>query len=311
LSLVSSDIRLIVAGAVACRILSFIAFCIAARAAWPEKMPWKGIGPWDVHFLRFSGWLVVSNVVGNAVVYADRALLVRLIPIAHLPFYNVPLEFLIRIMIVVNGAITVAFPYLSRVAADKARLDKIHVTAVAALGAAIAPVLLIVSLIAPVGLEWWLGEAFRANSTEIVRIFLVGLMFLSLNAFALASLSAQGLARTIAMMHLIEAPLYIWALWYFGREYGLSGVAVVWSGRMVVEYGCYSVMQIAASENKRSQIGGAVLGALHAVPLIAFALVHQMLLSVALCAVVTFATVRWAMANLLAPRAPETENRGA
>jgi O-antigen/teichoic acid export membrane protein len=302
LSLVTSDIRVIVGSAVVCRVLAFVAFFVAARAEWPGVLSLKHAGAWDVHFLRFSGWLVISNVVGNAVVYADRALLVKLIPIAQLPFYNVPLEFLIRIMIVVNGAITVAFPYLSRMAADKTRFDKVYVTAVAAIGATLVPVLLVVSFIAPWGLEVWLGAEFRERSTEIVRLFLIGLLFLSLNAFALASLSARGLAHTIALMHLIEAPLYLWALWYFGRSFGFYGVAAVWSGRMVAEYVGYSAMQIMASDNKRSQISGAALGALLAVPLIVFTLMHQAALSSAICVLLTLVTLRWAMSTLRMPQ---------
>jgi O-antigen/teichoic acid export membrane protein len=267
-----ADVRVIVAAAVACRMATSIVFAIAAGKYWREALS-RGFRGWFVlsDFAKFSGWTLVSNLVGNAVVYADRAIVATLFPLSVLAFYNVPLELLIRLMIVVNGAITVVFPRLSRLSLDEAQLEKIHVLIVMAMGATLAIPLLCVSILTPILLNLWLGVQFRAQSTELVRILLIGLFFLSINAFGLASLYARGVSRVVALMHCLEAPVYLAALWYAGRLHGLNGIALVWSARMAVEFVCFTWMHAVFSKNVREQIVGFALIVLQCVPMMILA----------------------------------------
>src|SRR6185437_3886211 len=244
LSYFTKRIETLVAGAALVRVVGLFAYWLVTRKYWTIGL--RGQTPssrYTREFRKFSGWLIVSNVVGNVILYSDRALLARFVPLGDLPFYNVPLEFLSRFMILVNGAISVGFPALSRISADGVRLDRIQALAVSSVAVCATPLLLLCSDIAPPVLQLWLGASFRIHSTEIVRILIIGLLFLGLNAFSLASLYARGISGRIACMHVIEAPLYIWALMYFGREFGPLGIATVWTARMVFEFVGYSTMQ--------------------------------------------------------------------
>lgn len=293
------DIRIVVAGAVAARVLGLGFYLLAARPFCRFGVPWASFRtPRTRQFLAFSGWLVISNIVGNTVVYSDRALLTRLVPLGRLAYYNVPLEFLTRLMIVVNGAISVAFPLLSRVSSDAQRLDRLHSLGIAVLGACAAPVLLVCSIFAPWALDAWLGSDFRAQSTEVVRILIVGLLCLSLNALTLASLNARGISRVVALMHVTEAPLYIWALWFFGSRDGIEGLAFVWSARMGFELACFVVMQMVVSTNRGLLLCAALLGALQVIPAAAVAVNRAVVPSVLACAAITCATIVWIRAVL-------------
>ena len=268
LSLFTSDIRVIVGGAVVCRVSSSIAFFVVARARWLNdvlaRLEWRIR---NREFLRFSVWLIVSNVVGNSVIYADRGVLAGMFPLSTLAYYNVPLEFLTRIMILVNGSITAAFPYMSKLAREPAHLERAHGVGVALIASTIAPILLVLSLFAPKGLELWLGPAFQAHSSEIVRILLVGLLFLSANAFSLASLNARGVSGRIAAMHAIEAPIYVGALYYAARSADLRWIALVWSARMVIEFVCYETMLALLSTRRIRQVVSSTAIPVLAIPL--------------------------------------------
>lgn len=294
LSYFTEHIETLVAGAVVVRVLGLFVYWAATRGYWT-------IGPrgqasssrYAREFRKFSGWLIVSNIVGNVILYSDRALLARFVPLGELPFYNVPLDFLSRLMILVNGAISVGFPVLSRISTDGVRMDRIQALASGSVAVCAAPLLLLCSAMAPVVLQLWLGTSFRVHSTEIVRILVIGLLFLGLNALSLASLYARGISGRVAFMHVTEAPLYIWALMHFGQEFGPLGIATVWTARMVYEFVGYSLMQASVSGNPLAQLIGASVGALQAVPLLLLA-VHQYYLTAALlCVTIAGGTASW------------------
>jgi O-antigen/teichoic acid export membrane protein len=258
LSFVTADVRLILGAAVACRVLAFIAFVAAATAAWEGAFPWRDLDlVGQREFRGFSSWLVVSNLVGSVIVYGDRALLLRMFGLAEIAYYNVPLEFLGRLMIIVNSGATVVFPTLARASDDTARLDAVYSGMVPLIGLAIGVVLLALGLLAPAGLHLWLGDLFREHSTKLVRILLVGLGFQTMNVLALADLNARGVARPITVMHLLETPVYFWGLYRCGTNFGLEGVAAVWSVRLLVEFMCFAGIQASLAEPGRGVRRGA------------------------------------------------------
>jgi O-antigen/teichoic acid export membrane protein len=301
LSFATADVRVIIGGAIACRVLAFAAFTTAAARAWQGPFPWHRVnlaGQRD--FRRFSLWLVISNVVGSAIVYGDRALLVKLFGLAEVPYYNIPLEMLGRLMIVVNSAATVIFPSLSRASENKMLFEEVYVTLTTILSVVVGVVLLGMSIGTPLGLQLWLGNEFRDHSTGVVRILFIGLAFQSLNVFALASLNARGFARPITFMHLIEAPAYLWALYSFGLHSGLVGVALVWSSRLIFEYACFAGFQAAiGGKGGRPKLAfGALVAGCNMIPLAVIAMTGDKLLALSASGVFATLSVVWSLTLL-------------
>lgn len=266
LSFVTTHVHFVIAGAAACRIVGLLLFLLRKPFGWRRALTWRVKAAQQGEFRRFSFWLVVSNLVGLCIVYGDRALLVSLIPLARVPLYNVPLEILSRILIIVNGVVTVVFPWMARSSggALSGRYEAVVLSVTAVL---LAPVVLALSAFAPMWLGAWLGEQFSRDSSTLVRIILVGILFQGLNAVALASLNAHGRARVPALMHLIEMPLYLAALYFAGVQFGLVGIAVVWCARPPLEYLCYALLLARpAGGTLRFQLLGAALAACNAIP---------------------------------------------
>jgi O-antigen/teichoic acid export membrane protein len=301
LSFATKDIRFIIAGAVACRGFAFVAFLIAAVMAWQGSFAWSKVDlKAQKEFRHFSFWMVLSNIVGSSIVYGDRALLVKMFELTEIPFYNVPLELLGRLMIVVNSAATVAFPALSRAADNKDLFEDVYVTLTTLLSILTGLTFLGLSLLTPLGLHLWLGDEFRDHSTVTVRVLLAGVAFQTLNVFALASLNARGFARPITYMHLVETPIYFWAMYRCGSIFGLTGVAGVWSSRLFVEYVCFAVFQIrlGAAEGARRRVVGSMMAACNALPLAILAVGGNALVSVLALGVSLLLSSSWVSMRL-------------
>ena len=256
------DARVLVAAAVACRLLAFLSFAFFALRTWNFRIPWKDLDLKSLKdFRRFTFWTVISNVLGTAIVYGDRAFLVRLFGLAELGFYNVPIELLNRVMIVVNAVAAVAFPVLSRHAGNRGLMERVSIGVITLASTIFSALLLGSSLLAPLLLRTFFGVSFEHHSLIVIRTLLFGLSFQSLNVAMLALLNAQGLARPITLMHAVEAPLYFLGLYWFGVHFGLNGVALVWSARAAMEYMVFCFLNVAISKpnSARRQYVGAVL----------------------------------------------------
>ena len=301
LSSITTDVRLILVGAVACRLGAFVAFLALGVRAWQGRFPWRSLDlRAETEFRQFSFWTIVSNVLGTAMVYADRGLLVRMFGLAEIAFYNVPVELLSRFMILVNSGVTVVFPSLARAAGNKSLFEGLFSALVTLLSVMIAIAFLALSIFTPQLLGVWLGPEFRAKSTIVVQCILIGMQFQVLNVVVLAALNARGFARPITIMHIIEAPLYLAALYFAGARLGLTGVALIWSARLGVEYVCFTAFRLAVSESvgRGRQLTGALLAAVGALPAVLLVVFGSVRSAVAACAVCVIAATAWSLREL-------------
>lgn len=292
----SQDIRAITAGAVLCRIAAFIVFFMIALAYWSGSFPWSKVRiKWGGEFQRFSSWLVLSNLIGTGIVYGDRAVLAKTIPIGDIAYYNVPLELLSRILIVVNGAASAGFPFLSRGSDNQNRLPELYRVGAVGLSGFIGAGFTVVGLSAPFAVRAWLGDDFQSHSVVLIRIIAVGLTFQSVNVLALTSLYANGSSKWPALMHSIEAPLYLLALFWFGTQYGLKGIAWMWSLRHVVEFLVFCVSLSTMCKRGKLTMALTVLSFVTAntISLILLALGASWQLTVIACVITSSACLSW------------------
>jgi O-antigen/teichoic acid export membrane protein len=300
-SLYTSNIRLIVLSAALVRASSLLVYGFGVRQ-WLRDPNFRNglLARPSLEFLQFSGSLMVSNLVGTAVAYADRALLAGIIPLSRLPYYNVPLDFLLRFMLPINGAITVAFPELSRRATKPGDLDKINLIALSALGGLLGPALLLGSLLTPMFLSAWLGHDFRVTSSVLLQTFLIGFHLQAFNGLSMATLGARGIAGRIALMHVLEVPLYLFGLTFLGSHYGLRGLAVAWSARTLFEFLAFGTMIIAAAELRGRHFLVLMLAAMHTIPLLIVVTMHVNWAALLLSVVLTSLSVMIVRSQFLA-----------
>src|SRR5262249_50877894 len=96
------------------------------------------------------------------------------------------------------------------------------------------PVLLIVVL-APEGLNLWLGHAFAQQSVAVMRWIAVGAFVNSFARTPFTLVLASHRPDLTAKLHLAELPAYCLVIWWMLPAYGVAGAAIAWTLRVTVD----------------------------------------------------------------------------
>ena len=192
---------------------------------------------WLAPLLQMGGWLTVSSVVGPVIVYVDRFLIGALLPAAALAHYAAPFELVSRLLVLPVALAGALFPALAAAqagglgAGQALRRQATQATLVGTLPA----VVLGVCLAGPL-LRLWMGAEFADAGTLAMQILLLGFAFNALAQIPFAALHGHGLARQTALLHLVELPLYLLALWALVARWGIEGAALAWAVRGALDW---------------------------------------------------------------------------
>jgi O-antigen/teichoic acid export membrane protein len=224
---VTPDVRALVATIVCARVVYWLVQWAALGWAW--RAPAMGA------LLRDGGWMTVSALATPALSLADRALIAAQLPIAGVGWYVATAETASKLAMV--GAILQPLMFQGMVAARAAgqplgpwlrRGSKWTL-------ALLLPMALPVLWLAPELLPWWLAESFTPDAVLAFRLFVGAMIANALALVAYAALHATGRARTVALIHLAQLPLYLPVLLWAATQWGAVGVSVVWALRAVLD----------------------------------------------------------------------------
>lgn len=186
--------------------------------------------------LSFGGWMTVSNLVGPLMVYADRFLIGGIISAAAVAYYATPYEIVTRLWVIPGALTGVLFPIIAgQFYNQQARAFAAYESAMKVLFLGLIPAVTVMFLFAEDGLRWWLGDDFATNGRTVAKILLVGVFVNALGQVAITVLHGAGRADWSAKLHMLELPLYLWALFIGANHYGVVGVAGAWLLRVVFD----------------------------------------------------------------------------
>jgi len=191
------------------------------------------------HLFQFSGWMTLANIISPLMVVADRFLIANVLGAAMVAYYTIPAEFMIRLLVLPAAITSTLFPVFSKNLAEKNYTNsytlykKSMKIIFLLMGAVSACIIISVDF----GLEMWLGREFLEKSSAIVSILAVGILFNSLAQIPMAYVQASGDARSVALIHVFELFIYIPTLFLMMHLFGISGVAVAWSLRALLDLG--------------------------------------------------------------------------
>jgi O-antigen/teichoic acid export membrane protein len=100
---------------------------------------------------------------------------------------------------------------------------------------ALFPIALVLVALAPEGLRLWVGPAFAANGTSVLRWITAGVFLVSLATLPFVLIQSAGRPDITAKLQFAELPFYLAALWLLTRKFGIEGTAIAWTGRTVVD----------------------------------------------------------------------------
>ena len=222
---------------VAARSIALILYFLAAASVRPELKNF--ISPRKKHIsplFHFGGWLTVTNIVGPLMVYFDRFLIGSLLTMTAVSYYVTPYEVLSRLQLLPKSMMNVLFPALTTaIVADKQRLVTIYSQSSRILLLLVLPVLSACFLLAPEGLQIWLGEDFRQMAKPVVQWLAVGWLINTLARMPFTVLQSAGRPDLVAKTHLLELLPYMGLLWILTNKFGIAGTAAAWFLRVLAD----------------------------------------------------------------------------
>lgn len=227
----------LVGALVGVRVAAWAAHAVLVRRAFPEAATARaGEGGHAAELLRVGGWITVSNVVGPLMVYLDRFLIGAVLGATAVAYYATPFEVVSRLWVVPGAIAAVYFPaFATSFRADPERAAALFATAGRITLAVVFPFAFVLMAFAPEGLALWVGEEFAGPGAPVARWLLVGVVVNAVAQVPFAFLQGIGRPDVTARLHLLEAPLYLALLWWLLGAYGITGAAVAWTVRVVLD----------------------------------------------------------------------------
>jgi O-antigen/teichoic acid export membrane protein len=178
--------------------------------------------------LKLSGWMTVSNIVGPLITYLDRFLIGALISAAAITYYATPYEVVTKLLLVPSAIIGVLFPVFSGSSANNLDFSKkLLVRSSKYIFLLLFPVVLLTTTFSYEVLNLWVGKKFAENSSLVLQLLAIGVLLNSIAFIPFSFLQGIGRPDIPAKINLIELPLYVAAMWFAVKGYGINGAAVV------------------------------------------------------------------------------------
>ncbi len=226
----SEKLSYIVASLAVVRILEWLVCFFFCTRVVPEMLKNIRIQPLYIGtFLRFGGWMTISNVLGPLMVYLDRFLIGSIISIGAVSYYATSYEIIHRLMVVPGAIVGVMFPALGAlIGPNPLKATTMFFGGVRYTFISIFPLILIIFIFAEEGLRLWLGDEFALQGASVLQWLAIGALINCFSYFPFAVLHAAGRPDLTARLHLIETPIYMIIAWILIVRYGIEGAALAW-----------------------------------------------------------------------------------
>lgn len=215
---------------VAARAVGILGYAVLAsdtlRWRWPTAT-----GPRMRELMSFGAWVTLSSILSPLMIYADRFFIGHGSSLEQAGIYAVAFDVLTKLLIIpaaVGGAV---YPMAAQQEHDAAVTRSIFLRGLALTALPLALILCLLLPFAQDLLSWWIDPALAAALRTTVPILAIGVMLNALAHMPYAILQAGGDARTPALLHLVELPLYVLMLLFCLQHWGIAGAAAAWTAR--------------------------------------------------------------------------------
>lgn len=240
LAFYTTDMFWLVSTLVGSRLMALFFYYRFATSCLEESMPEKKQARFSSQIaktlFRFGGWVTISSVVSPLLVQMDRFVIAAVISAAAVTIYVVPFEVVVQSLVLVGAVSSVIFPSLSKLMHEKP--DQWQVFFQRWLFIVTGMMFLVCALLAiflPTFLQLWLKGNFVPESAVIGQVLCFGVFANAIGSMYYALLHAKGRADLTAKLHLIELPLFLFSLIFLLHQFGLTGAAWAWVGRMAFD----------------------------------------------------------------------------
>ena len=183
--------------------------------------------------LGYGAWITLSSSIAPLLESFDQLLIGALLGPAAIAHYSVPMNLATRSQVVSVALTKTLFPRMSQSTAEGARLlaGRAVVSLSFGFGAVCGPAI----LLAGPFLQAWVGLDFARQATSVAEILFIGAWANGIAYLPYGMLQSQGRPDLTAKIHSVEVIPFLLLLFCLVRAFGLSGAAVAWTLRMVVD----------------------------------------------------------------------------
>lgn len=223
----------LIASAIMGRLLSaFLLFSLTYRhipLSLPPAFSLKQVKP----LLRYGGWITITGLVGPLLTVFDRFLIGAQIGMTAVTAYTVPYNLVMRVTILPASLQTALFPRFAIEDANEAK--SLAGRAIIAMGALMAPIIVIALLLTHPFLTLWIGAGLAEKAAPVAQILLVGIWINVLAGIPYTYLQSRGRPDLPAKFHVLELLPYIFILFIFIDLLGIAGAAWAWDLRVLAD----------------------------------------------------------------------------
>ncbi len=186
--------------------------------------------------LKLSGWMSLSNITAPFILYADRFLIGAIVSTAALTYYVTPYEIISKFLLIPGAIVMVLFPAFSASFINHPEISsKLLLRGVKFIFLFLYPIIFLIITFASEGMNIWLGEIFSNKSTVILQLLAAGVFYNSFAQVTFTFIQGIGRADITAKLNIIEIPIYLLAMWFGIKQWGIYGAALVWFLRAFID----------------------------------------------------------------------------
>jgi O-antigen/teichoic acid export membrane protein len=201
-----------------------------------------------------GGWMTVSNIVGPLMGYLDRFVVGAFASAEALAYYATPQELISKLSIVPSALMGVLFPQFAKMSMNFSKVTIETLERAASLTTALCmPAFVLIALFSNEIMTTWIDLQFAQSAAKILTLMASGMLINSISFIPLTWLQAGNNSKKVALIHMIELPLFCLFLWVGLRNFGIMGAAVAWVIRIILD-SCLLWLTLASLESRLAMV---------------------------------------------------------
>lgn len=228
---IGKDAEGIVFSALGGRVISVFILVVASKSLYSKDRSVRFQFSLVSDLLNFGKWVLGTSIIGPLVAISDRFLIGAMLGTSKAASYSIPFQLSEKSTLLTNSLTQSLYPDLS---ANNPDISRKRIDAFIELAAFL--VFSCAVLLAPIVLELWISKAFAIENRMLFQLILCGFYFSNVAKLTFVYLQSQGKSNILSYLLLIQIPVYVITLYHGITSFGIQGVSIAFTGRMISEF---------------------------------------------------------------------------
>lgn len=233
----TTDLRDLMWANLVLRLVLLIPHAAVAYRIQPVDWPPRASKASAAMLLGTGSWMMITNIMAPLLMNIDRLLIGHVSGPGALASYAPAMDLAGKAFLLPGVCLALLFPALGHhLAHAPEKAVEVYHASLRTLAWWMTPFLVLAVGISVPAMSLWLGPTHGPSGGHFLAIFFVGLLCSLPGQIPFAAIQAAGKARQASILHALEVPFYVGAVWWALQDGGgLVAVAWVWTLRHLVD----------------------------------------------------------------------------